>query len=108
MAGYSSTAKLRASSARSRGASGSCARIVRAVSRSMPVLYHAEKPAYGVSMELSVLNLYNLLVRNRLLAESDALAMFQRWRKEAKDANDPGQFSQWIVGQGIVTPYQAS
>jgi serine/threonine protein kinase len=59
-------------------------------------------------MDLSVQNIYGLLIRSRLLSPPDAHAMFTRWQREAKDATNAGQFSKWMVAQGFVTEYQAS
>jgi serine/threonine protein kinase len=59
-------------------------------------------------MELSVQNIYGLLIRSRLLSPPDAHAMYQRWQGEAKDASNLSQFSKWLVAQGFVTEYQAS
>ena len=44
-------------------------------------------------MELSVPNVYGLLMRSKLLALDDARAMYDRWQKEAKDAaTNPADF----------------
>jgi serine/threonine protein kinase len=59
-------------------------------------------------MDLSVQNLYRLALRSRLLAPTDAQAMFERWKAEARDASHAGQFAKWMVSQGFVTEYQAS
>ena len=59
-------------------------------------------------MELSVQNIYGLLIRSRLLSPPDEHAMFTRWQDEAKDATNAGQFSKWMVAQSFVTEYQAS
>ncbi len=59
-------------------------------------------------MELSVQNVYGLLLRSRLMALDDARAMFQRWEREAKGAaNNPAQFARWMVANHYVTEYQA-
>lgn len=60
-------------------------------------------------MELSVQNLYGLVIRSRLLSLDGAKTMFQRWQTEAKTAaNDAGQFAKWMVANQFVTEYQAS
>jgi eukaryotic-like serine/threonine-protein kinase len=60
-------------------------------------------------MELSVQNLYGLLLRSRLMPQPDAQAMLQRWQTEAKDGgNHAGQFAKWMVRNSYVTEYQAT
>jgi serine/threonine protein kinase len=60
-------------------------------------------------MELSVQNLYGLLLRSHLLPQSDAQAMMQRWQGEAKDGgNHAGHFALWMVRNNYVTEYQAT
>src|SRR5262245_43689294 len=59
-------------------------------------------------MELSVQNVYGLLIRSRLLALDDAKKMYGRWMKEAKDAGDVGGFAKWMVANHFVTEYQAA
>jgi serine/threonine protein kinase len=60
-------------------------------------------------MELSVQNLFGLVIRSRLLTAPEAQAMFKRWQTEAKDSNsDTARFAKWMVGNGFVTEYQAS
>src|SRR5437868_5135203 len=59
-------------------------------------------------MALTVQNVYGLLLRSKLIAPKDAQAIFDRWRKEAKDANDLERFRRWMIGQRYLTDYQAS
>jgi serine/threonine protein kinase len=59
-------------------------------------------------MELSVQNVYGLLIRSRLLALDDAKKMYERWTHEAKDAGDVGRFAKWMVANQFVTEYQAA
>src|SRR4051794_3612000 len=60
-------------------------------------------------MELSVPNVYGLLMRSKLLALDDARAMYDRWQKEAKDAaGNLSQFTKWLVANRYLTEYQAS
>jgi eukaryotic-like serine/threonine-protein kinase len=59
-------------------------------------------------MELTVQNVYGLLLRSRLLSVEDARAAYQRWQNEAKDAaGNLGQFLKWLVNHQHVTEYQA-
>jgi serine/threonine protein kinase len=58
-------------------------------------------------MELSVQNVYGLLIRSRLLALDDAKRMYDRWLKEAKNSGDVGGFLKWMVAHQHVTEYQA-
>jgi len=59
-------------------------------------------------MELTVQNVYGLLLRSQLLSLDEAKAMFARWQHEAKEAagNLP-QFASWMVANNYVTEYQA-
>jgi serine/threonine protein kinase len=60
-------------------------------------------------MDLSVQNLYGLLLRSRLLPLEDARKMYARWQTEAKeDASDVGKFAKWMVANQFVTEYQAT
>jgi serine/threonine protein kinase len=59
-------------------------------------------------MELSVQNVYGLLLRSKLLPVDAARVMFERWQKEAGAASaGPEQFSRWMVANRYVTEYQA-
>jgi serine/threonine protein kinase len=60
-------------------------------------------------MELSVQNVYGLLIRSQLLSIDGARAMFERWQREAKDkANQVEVFTHWLVAQGYLTEYQVA
>lgn len=60
-------------------------------------------------MELTVQNVYGLLLRSNLLSAEDAKVMFARWQAEARDrANDPTRFASWMVANRYVTDYQAT
>jgi serine/threonine protein kinase len=60
-------------------------------------------------MELTVQNIFGLLLRSRLLPVDDAKILFVRWNEEAKDAAaNPDKFQRWLVARGYVTEYQAS
>lgn len=59
-------------------------------------------------MELTVQNVYGLLLRSKLLALDEARAMYARWQAEAgDDAANLGRFAAWMVQHGYVTDYQA-
>jgi serine/threonine protein kinase len=60
-------------------------------------------------MDLSVQNVYGLLLRSKLLSLDDARKMYERWTTEAKDAaTNTGRFAKWMVANHYVTEYQAS
>jgi len=60
-------------------------------------------------MELSVQNVFGLVIRSRLLGAEEAKAMFDRWQAEAKDnAGDVADFARWMVAHQYVTEYQAT
>jgi serine/threonine protein kinase len=59
-------------------------------------------------MELTVQNMYGLLLRSKLLSMDAARAMFARWQQEAKgQAKDLEKFASWMVANKYVTEYQA-
>ncbi|MHB1421930.1 MAG: serine/threonine-protein kinase [Gemmataceae bacterium] len=59
-------------------------------------------------MELTVQNVYGLLLRSKLLSFDEAKAMFARWQQEAKDAStNLAQFASWMVANNYLTEYQA-
>jgi serine/threonine protein kinase len=59
-------------------------------------------------MELTVQNVYGLLLRSKLLSLDEAKAMFARWQQEAKDAAaNLAQFASWMVANKYLTEYQA-
>src|SRR4051794_5829027 len=60
-------------------------------------------------MELTVQNVYGLLLRSKLLAVDDAKAVYARWQDEAKDAaGNLARFTAWLVANQYVTDYQAA
>ena len=60
-------------------------------------------------MELTVQNVYGLLLRSRLLPIEEARAMFTRWNQEAKDtATQVAPFAKWMVANKYLTDYQAT
>ncbi len=60
-------------------------------------------------MELTVQNVYGLILRSKLLSPDDAKAMYARWQEEAKDAaTNLSRFAAWLVAHKFVTEYQAS
>ena len=59
-------------------------------------------------MELTVQNVYGLLLRSKLLSIDEAKSMFARWQEEAKDSvNNLAQFASWMVANKFLTEYQA-
>ena len=60
-------------------------------------------------MDLTVQNVYGLLLRSRLLPVDDARAMYARWNQEAgaAAANVAG-FAKWMVTNKYLTEYQAT
>jgi serine/threonine protein kinase len=63
----------------------------------------------GGPMELTVQNVYGLLLRSRLMSLGEAQAMYARWQEEAKDAaTNLSKFASWMVSHQYVTDYQAS
>lgn len=58
-------------------------------------------------MELTVQNVYGLLLRSKLLPPDEAKAMFARWHQEAKDAGNLSQFASWMASNKYLTEYQA-
>jgi serine/threonine protein kinase len=60
-------------------------------------------------MELSVQNVFGLLIRSRLLGPDEARTMFERWHAEAKDnAGNVAEFARWMVANQYVTEHQAT
>jgi serine/threonine protein kinase len=60
-------------------------------------------------MDLTVQNVYGLLLRSKLLSLEEAKAMYARWQDEAKDAaNNLARFAGWMVANKYLTEYQAS
>ena len=60
-------------------------------------------------MDLTIQNVYGLLIRSRLLSLDDVKGMFARWNHEAKEAaSNVAQFAKWMVANKYLTEYQAS
>src|SRR3954467_8163723 len=60
-------------------------------------------------MELTVQNVYGLLLRSKLMSLDEAKAMYSRWQAEAKDgATNLARFAGWMVSNKYLTEYQAS
>jgi serine/threonine protein kinase len=60
-------------------------------------------------MELTVQNVYGLLLRSNLMPVEDARSLFDRWNAEARnDADNLTRFAAWMVANRYVTEYQAS
>src|SRR5262245_42236897 len=60
-------------------------------------------------MELTVQNIFGLLLRSKLLPVDDAKTLFSRWNEEARDAaGNVDKFARWMVSRNYVTEYQAS
>src|SRR4051812_32634344 len=60
-------------------------------------------------MELTVQNVYGLLLRSQLMPLEEAKAMFARWQEEAKDqATNLVRFASWMVANKYLTEYQAT
>jgi serine/threonine protein kinase len=59
-------------------------------------------------MELTVQNVYGLLIRSKLLPLEEARDMYARWQEQAKDGwTDLSRFADWMVENHYVTHYQA-
>ncbi|HKB42460.1 MAG TPA: serine/threonine-protein kinase, partial [Gemmataceae bacterium] len=59
-------------------------------------------------MELTVENVFGLLLRSKLIPAAEARSMFQRWQTEAGDtATSLPHFLRWLVLRHYVTEYQA-
>ena len=60
-------------------------------------------------MELTVQNMYGLLIRSKLLGLEEARAMYTRWQEEARDSStNLARFASWMVANRYVTDYQAA
>jgi serine/threonine protein kinase len=60
-------------------------------------------------MELTVQNVYGLLLRSKLLPLDQAKTMYDRWNADARDAAGNLQaFTRWVVAHRYLTDYQAS
>lgn len=58
-------------------------------------------------MELTVQNVYGLLLRSKLMAFDEAKAMYARWQQEGKDPANLAKFASWMVANKYLTEYQA-
>ncbi|HZY91090.1 MAG TPA: serine/threonine-protein kinase [Gemmataceae bacterium] len=59
-------------------------------------------------MELTVQNVYGLLLRSKLLSLEEAKALFARWEREAGGhATNLARFASWMVANKYLTEYQA-
>src|SRR5437763_1087080 len=57
-------------------------------------------------MELTVQNIYGLLLRSRLMPDETAKSIYQAWKQEAgAQAQDVGRFAKWLVSQRCLTDY---
>ena len=60
-------------------------------------------------MELTVQNVYGLLLRSKLLPIDDCKTMFARWQEESRDGStNLAKFAGWMVANRFVTEYQAT
>src|SRR5947209_10006912 len=60
-------------------------------------------------MELTVQNVYGLLLRSKLLSLDESKTMFMRWQQEAREkATDLARFASWMVANRFLTEYQAN
>src|SRR5207248_1550552 len=60
-------------------------------------------------MDLTVQNVYGLLIRSKLLSLDECKDLFTRWNQEAKDnATNLGMFARWVVANKFLTEYQAT
>src|SRR4051812_37654816 len=61
------------------------------------------------TMELTVHNVYGLLLRSKLLPGEEARALFSRWQAEAGDQfGNLKKFADWMGAQNYLTEYQAA
>jgi serine/threonine protein kinase len=56
----------------------------------------------------SVAGLCELLGRSRLLAAADMQQLEQRWRKEAREQADLGEFTRWLAANQYATDFQVN
>src|ERR1700679_3442357 len=60
-------------------------------------------------MELTVQNVYGLLLRSKLMSFEDAKVMYPRWQIETKNlSTNLARFAAWMVQNRYVTDYQAT
>src|SRR5437764_3870192 len=61
-----------------------------------------------MDLDLTVQNVFGLLIRSKLLPLDECKEMYARWNQEAKDqAGNLGTFAKWIVANRYLTDYQA-
>src|SRR5262249_2507664 len=59
-------------------------------------------------MELTVQNVYGLLLRSKLVSVDEAKTLFARWQDEAKEnSSNVARFAAWMVQNRYLTEYQA-
>jgi len=59
-------------------------------------------------MELTVNNVYGLILRSKLMKLDEAKIVLDRWKEESKTAqSDVIKFANWLVSRKYVTEYQA-
>jgi serine/threonine protein kinase len=60
-------------------------------------------------MDLTVQNVYGLLIRSKLLSLDECKDMYTRWNQEAKEnASNLALFAKWVVSHRFLTEYQAA
>ena len=60
-------------------------------------------------MELTVNNVYGLILRSKLMKPEEAKIVLDRWKEESKTTQgDVSKFAAWLVSRKHVTEYQAS
>jgi serine/threonine protein kinase len=60
-------------------------------------------------MDLTVQNLYGLLLRSKLLSQEEARSMYARWQDDAGEhATDSARFAAWMVQHRYLTEFQAT
>ncbi len=60
-------------------------------------------------MDLTVQNVFGLILRGKLMSAEGAKAMMLRWKEESKaEFANLGKFAAWLVNRKYVTEYQAS
>src|SRR5262245_2969263 len=62
-----------------------------------------------MDLDLTVQNVYGLLIRSKLLSLDVCKEMYARWNQEAKDqAGNLSAFAKWVVANRYLTDYQAA
>src|ERR1051326_1160058 len=58
-------------------------------------------------MELTVGNIFGLLLRSHLMPDDVAQTLFQTWKQESGgEANNVARFAKWLVARDFLTEYQ--